>query len=84
MVDEFVVLLENRDYDNRDALFEEMKTAFEVSSGSMEKEPWERFSAAYGMAVYAAGTDKTMDDVFKRADERMYKHKMATKSARTD
>ena len=82
--DEFVVLLENRDYDNRDALFEEMKTAFELSSGSMEKEPWERFSAAYGMAVYEAGTDKTMDDVFKRADERMYKHKMATKSARTD
>ena len=82
--DEFVVLLENRDYDNRDALFEQMKAAFDLSSNSMDKEPWERFSAAYGMAIYEAGTDKSMDDVFKRADERMYKHKQETKSARAD
>ncbi|MCR5557089.1 MAG: diguanylate cyclase [Butyrivibrio sp.] len=82
--DEFVVLLENRDYDNRDALFEQLKAAFELSSNNTDKEPWERFSAAYGMAIYEAGNDKSMDDVFKRADERMYKNKQETKSTRTD
>ena len=82
--DEFVVLLENRDYDNKDALFEEMKTAFDISSNDTTKEPWERYSAAFGMAIFDPATDKTMDDVFKRADELMYKRKMETKSARED
>ncbi len=80
--DEFVVLLENRDYDNRDELFERLKTSFDLSSNSEDKEPWERYSAAYGMAIFDPKTDKSMDDVFKRADSYMYKHKMETKSGR--
>ena len=80
--DEFVVLLENRDYDNRDELFEKIKTSFEISSSSEDKEPWERYSAAFGMAIFDPETDKCMDDVFKRADSYMYQHKMETKSGR--
>ncbi len=80
--DEFVVLLENRDYDNREQLIAELKTAFEISSSDESKEPWERYSAAIGVAIYDSAIDKTMNDVFKRADEEMYRNKMELKAAR--
>lgn len=79
--DEFVVLLENRDYENRDKLFMELEMSFKLTSSDMEKEPWERYSAAIGMSVYQP-QDTSMDDVFKRADELMYKHKLKNKANR--
>ncbi|WP_034466179.1 GGDEF domain-containing protein [Butyrivibrio proteoclasticus] len=82
--DEFVVLLENRDYENRDVLYQELVTAFEISSKDDSKPQWERYSAAVGLAVYDKDTDKDMNDVFKRADEIMYQKKLASKMARTD
>ncbi len=82
--DEFVVLLENRDYDNKEKLIEQLKAAYEHTSSDETKEPWERFSAAVGVAIYDANTDKTMNDVFKRADELMYKDKQETKMARNE
>ena len=80
--DEFVVLLENRDYENRDRLLEEIKMAFEYSQSDMTKEPWERYSAAIGFALYDEKTDTCMNDVFKRADNLMYENKVASKMAR--
>ena len=80
--DEFVVLMENRDYENRDKLIHELKTAFELTSSDETKEPWERYSAAIGVAIYDSQQDKTMNDVFKRADELMYQDKQASKMAR--
>ena len=47
-------------------------------------EPWEKVSAAAGIAFYNAGVDKTTDEVFKRADSEMYANKLAMKAARTD
>ena len=80
--DEFVVLLENRDFENRKELIAQMKAAFELSSKDESKEPWERYSAAIGVAIYDSAIDKCMNDVFKRADENMYKDKVASKMAR--
>ena len=80
--DEFVVLLENRDYDNRDELIDQLKAAFDKSSKDATKEPWERYSAAIGVAIYDSAQDKCMNDVFKRADEYMYKDKVASKMCR--
>lgn len=80
--DEFVVLLEKRDYDNRVELFERTKDAFEKSANDAEKEPWEQYSCAIGMATFRPIQDSSMDEVFKRADERMYKNKLETKSSR--
>lgn len=47
-------------------------------------EPWEKISAAVGVAVYQKGIDKTADEVFKRADALMYENKLAMKAQRTD
>lgn len=80
--DEFVVLLENRDYDNRDRLISELKASFDISSSDESRQPWERYSAAVGVAIFDKNTDKNMNDVFKRADNLMYENKQASKMAR--
>ena len=80
--DEFVILLENRDYDNRDVLFRKLKEVYEYTSSDKTRDAWERYSAALGMAVFNPATDHSMDDVFKRADAEMYKDKVASKNAR--
>ena len=40
--------------------------------------------AAVGLAFYEAENDKSADEVFKRADDLMYKNKLAMKAQRTD
>ncbi len=74
--------MENRDYDHRDQLLKQLKTAFELSAIDDEREPWERYSAAVGMAVFDPENDVSMDDVFKRADTLMYQHKLESKMGR--
>jgi len=39
------------------------------------------FSCAFGAATFQKGVDETLRDVFKRADEEMYKHKKQMKAA---
>ena len=46
------------------------------------REPWEKYSAAIGMAVFDKDKDSSMNDVFKRADKLMYEDKMESKAAR--
>ena len=82
--DEFVVLLENLDYGNRDKLVTKLKDEFYKTSVDESKEPWERYSAAFGLAVYDPYIDTSMNDVFKRADDLMYKNKLESKMARED
>ncbi len=80
--DEFVILLENRDYDNREVLFRKMKEVFDYTTNDTTRDAWERYSVAMGMAIYNVTTDNSMDDVFKRADAEMYKDKQSSKNAR--
>ncbi len=79
--DEFVVLLEGGDYDNRNELMKELR-AFFTDNKDPWKEPWLRYSAALGMSVYEEGKDISVDDVFKRADSLMYKDKLESKMGR--
>ena len=80
--DEFVVVLQGRDYQARDALFREMAARFAEASADEAREPWERFSAAAGMAEYAAAEDGSVKQVFRRADDQMYHNKKAMKAGR--
>ena len=79
--DEFLVVLEGRDYDNRDTLVNRLADRFKKLSGDESLPPWERLSAAIGAAVFTEN-DHTVDAVFKRADERMYANKKAMKGGR--
>jgi diguanylate cyclase (GGDEF)-like protein len=77
--DEFVVILQNRDYRNRDSLLEIVRSEFREASMRNETEPWLQYSAAFGMAVYDTQNDTDVDSVFKRADDRMYNEKIKTR-----
>lgn len=78
--DEFVVLLENDDYRNRNALAAKFRYRLEMLQRDEKLEPWQRFSAAIGMSVYDREHDTCVEDVFKRADELMYENKKEMKS----
>ena len=72
--DEFVVIVENQDYTNRRQRFEELEKAFEISYKKDTSIPWEKLSAACGMAELSSD-DNTAELVFKRADKHMYENK---------
>ena len=75
--DEFVVLLQGRDYANRDQLIKVARDIFDVVMHDTEKEAWNRFSMAIGMSIWQPGDD--FDVVFTRADQKMYEEKAKIK-----
>ena len=79
--DEFAVILQNSDYQNREALAQEFeKEREEVCAAAAN--PWEQVSVAMGISVYEPGADRTVTDVVRRADKVMYTNKRAGKEAR--
>lgn len=72
--DEFVVILQGQDYENRKEIVEELKNEYVKSYEQEDTDPWLRYSAAVGMAENASD-DYTAELVFKRADKAMYKDK---------
>lgn len=77
--DEFVVILRNSDYENRNKLLKETEKEFKKSMSNTGALPWERYSAAVGMSEYQSGD--SVEDVFKRADESMYEKKAKIKGS---
>lgn len=74
--DEFVVIVKGRDYD----CIEDRVAQFNELAAKCEGEPWERVNAAIGYALYDG--DDTVDDVFRRADHRMYEQKTRMKQGK--
>ncbi len=82
--DEFVAVLEKDALKNREELIERFKAEMKTRAESELLEPWEKVSAAVGLAVYDPTLDESSEDVFKRADRAMYENKQAMKAVRTD
>ncbi len=80
--DEFVVLLKGEDLKHAGKLCLDFETKIKENYADGSLKPWERISAALGMAVYDPERDKELADVFKRADEAMYKKKREMKADR--
>ena len=77
--DEFTAILENHDYEHREELLEAFdrqiaEEFFEADGVKLQ------VSVARGLGIYQAGMEYA--DVFKQADEAMYKHKTALKAHR--
>lgn len=72
--DEFIAVLQDSDYKNRHELVTSLKERYRKTESMTEGEPWEKYSAAVGMAENASD-DITIDLVFKRADKAMYEDK---------
>jgi diguanylate cyclase (GGDEF)-like protein len=77
--DEFVVVVQGPDYEQRDELLRVFLDCLVKIQIDMTAQPWERFSAACGMASYEPGD--TYKDVFGRADVAMYENKIQMKRA---
>ena len=80
--DEFVVILENHDFDNLESLKAELER--DIAATQSRPDPWERVSAAAGFAVFDPAADRELESVFKRADQLMYERKKQMKAERTE
>ena len=77
--DEFVAILQNSDFENRERLFLQLESDCAntfVEEGGV-KIP---VRIAWGFAGFDFAKDMNFTDVFKRADDAMYEHKRKTKS----
>lgn len=77
--DEFVAILKDEDYKLSKELIEEFNERIEDSINNKKLPQYERISAAIGYAEYDPSVDTCMDDVFKRADQKMYERKREMK-----
>lgn len=82
--DEFVVILKGADYRNIENLLIEFNMKISEFSSDETLEPWERVSAAIGIALYDKDIDANVTNVFRRADQKMYDCKKAMKATRED
>ena len=74
--DEFVAILRGQDYENRAQLLADLEAL------DRENKESGRVVIACGLSEFVAGQDSCVADVFKRADERMYRNKAALKETR--
>ena len=72
--DEFVVLLENSDYEEREKLLASFDDRIELNHAL------ELVEVATGMAVFDPENDSSFSEVFERADRKMYENKKHMKN----
>ncbi len=82
--DEFVVVLDGKEIARCDELVAKLRGMIKKLQADKNLQPWEKVSAAVGVAYFDERFDKTAEDVFKRADADMYKNKLAMKATRRD
>ncbi|MBQ3725870.1 MAG: diguanylate cyclase [Selenomonadaceae bacterium] len=82
--DEFVVVLSGKELARCEELVAELRGMIEKLQADENLQPWEKVSAAVGVAYFDERFDETAEDVFKRADKDMYKNKLAMKATRRD
>lgn len=75
--DEFVVVLKGVDLVSREVLFSRFRQDMRTDQ---YLQPWERVSAAFGLALCDPAADKTAGSVLARADKAMYENKKAYKA----
>lgn len=77
--DEFVSILRGNDFERRQSLVGQLEDHYRESTRDLAREPWQRYSASVGMAVYDSSKDAGYTQVFNRADELMYERKKQLK-----
>ncbi len=81
--DEFAILLQGEDYQNRETLLSQFDELVEAHNAATEN-PWEKVNISKGIAVYDKAIDPDAQSVLNRADEEMYKEKAHQKTSRAD
>ena len=76
--DEFAVILQNEDFENREQLRSQFEQNIEKTCADNENR-WEQIYLAMGMADYDPQTDSMLEDTIHRADRKMYENKRILK-----
>ena len=79
--DEFVAVLLGQDYEHREALLKKAREEFRERNLDESLRPWERCSAAIGIAEYREGADTGVEEILGRADKDMYTEKEKIKQS---
>ena len=82
--DEFVVVLRNDDYKISNELIVEFNERISDLTKNVKLPEFARISAAIGYSTFNPKTDTCVDDVFKRADQKMYNRKHDMKEHQND
>ena len=77
--DEFVVLVERYDYDNVNSIIRRIRDRQKELKNDESIEMWGKMRAAIGVAIYDEVNDRSIMEVFKRADDSMYQNKKKMK-----
>ena len=79
--DEFVVVLQNEDFNNREELIHRFNvTAQEITTQA--ENAWDEVHISMGVAVYDPRIDNSVNDTARRADKIMYENKRKAKVKR--
>lgn len=81
--DEFVMILEGSAQEGAEERIREFQEETARLQADESLKPWEKVSAAIGLAKFDPETDADAEEVFRRADETMYRNKVAMKAVRT-
>ena len=76
--DEFAVILQNDDFNNREQLLKLFEQRSEEACAATSLS-WEKVRVAVGIAVYDPAVDEHVEDVVHRADKLMYECKRGRK-----
>ena len=79
--DEFSVILQDEDFENRDQLFSLFRE-YEAKIHKEAENPWEQLEITFGLAVYDPQNDESVSDVARRADQMMYENKRLRKEGK--
>ena len=82
--DEFAMLLEGKAQEGTEEKIRAFKEEMAQIQADESLQPWEKPSAAVGLAKYIPGEHDMPDAVLRQADEYMYADKVAMKAVRTD
>ena len=79
--DEFTAVLQNQDFENRDALVQSFAEQSEEVNAAAQNS-WEEVHVSLGIAIYDPKLDVGAGDTFRRADKLMYENKRKRKVKR--
>ena len=82
--DEFAMLLDGKAQEGIEEKIRAFKEEMAQIQADESLQPWEKPSAAVGLAKYIPGEHDMPDAVLRQADEYMYADKVAMKAVRTD
>ena len=81
--DEFVIILEGQAQEGAGHRIRAFREEIARLQADDSLQPWEKISAAVGIARYEKGVHRETEEVLRKADEAMYAEKIAMKAART-